>query len=72
MLKFTIALSDGDCGAPVWYQPLEGDPIIVAAYEGWGKTESGVADGHGHDMWITKVTNNNVLRFIKAQYSRLT
>jgi hypothetical protein len=43
---------------------LEGNPKIVAAYEGWGKTQSGVADGQNHDMWITKVTNNNVMKFI--------
>ena len=57
-------MSSGNCGAPVWHQPLEGSPIIVAVYEGWGKNK--FPDGYYLDMWITKVTNKNILNFING------
>jgi len=64
-------MSDGDCGAPVWKENEEGNPKIVAVYEGWvRKKMSGLPTGYGHDMWFTKVTNNKVLKFINDVISK--
>ena len=71
ILQFTTALTEGDCGAPLWKEKEEGNPKIVALYEGWSKKHlSGLPDGYGHDMWLTSVANNKVLEFINDIISK--